>query len=68
MLGAQCGTQSRDSRTAPQAKGRRQTVEPPRDPPHLILLTAVRVCTCVCARGGGIMFHSIDEETEVYVV
>ena len=33
MQGAQCGTRSRDSRIAPWAKGRRQTAEPPRDPP-----------------------------------
>ena len=32
MPGAQCGTQSRDSRIASWAKGRRQTAEPPRDP------------------------------------
>ena len=30
---ARRGTQSRDPRTAPQAKGRRQTAKPPRDPP-----------------------------------
>ena len=32
MPGAGRGTQSRDSRIAPWAKGRRQTAEPPRDP------------------------------------
>ena len=32
MQGAQCGTQSWDSRIMPWAKGRRQTTEPPRDP------------------------------------
>ena len=29
--GAPCGTQSQDPRIAPQAEGRRQTAEPPRD-------------------------------------
>ncbi|CAD7689539.1 unnamed protein product [Nyctereutes procyonoides] len=33
MLGARRGTRSQDSRIAPWAKGRRQTAEPPRDPP-----------------------------------
>ena len=33
MAGAQGRTQSQDSRIAPWAKGRRQTAEPPRDPP-----------------------------------
>ena len=33
MPGARRGTRSRDSRIAPWAKGRRQTAEPPRDPP-----------------------------------
>ena len=32
MQGAQRGTRSQDSRITPQAKGRRQTAEPPRDP------------------------------------
>ena len=32
MPGARRGTRSWDSRTAPWAKGRRQTAEPPRDP------------------------------------
>ena len=32
MLGAGRGTRSRDHRTAPWAKGRCQTAEPPRDP------------------------------------
>ena len=40
MLGAQHGTQSRDSRIALWAKGRRQTAEPPRDPRYLMLLSA----------------------------
>ena len=31
MQGARCGTQSRDSRIVPWAKGRCQTAEPPRD-------------------------------------
>ena len=31
MQGAPCGTQSRDSRITPWAKGRCQTAEPPRD-------------------------------------
>ena len=37
MQGAQCGTRSQDSRIAPWAKGRRQTAEPPRDPPDLMV-------------------------------
>ena len=32
MPGAHCGTQSRDSRITPWAKGRCQTAKPPRDP------------------------------------
>ena len=32
MPGAGRRTQSRDSRIAPRAKGRRETAEPPRDP------------------------------------
>ena len=32
MQGARRGTQSRDSRIMPQAKGRHQTTESPRDP------------------------------------
>ena len=32
MQGAQCETQSQDSRIMPWAKGRRQTTAPPRDP------------------------------------
>ncbi|CAD7678536.1 unnamed protein product [Nyctereutes procyonoides] len=35
MQGTRRGTRSRDSRIAPWAKGRRQTAEPPRDPPDL---------------------------------
>ena len=35
MPGARRGTQFRDSKIAPWAKGRRQTSEPPRDPLHL---------------------------------
>ena len=33
MPGTQCGTRSRDPRIVPRAKGRRQTTEPPREPP-----------------------------------
>ena len=32
MKGAQCGTQSRDCRITPWAKGRLSTAEPPRRP------------------------------------
>ena len=32
MQGAQCGTQSQDSRITPGAKGRHPTAEPPRHP------------------------------------
>ena len=35
MEGAQCGTQSRDSRIMPWAKGRHQTAESPRDPVYV---------------------------------
>ena len=35
MPGARRGTRSQDSRTAPRAKGRCQTTEPPRDPPKV---------------------------------
>ena len=35
MPGARCRTRSRDSRTAPWAKGRCETAEPPRDPLEL---------------------------------
>ena len=34
MLGAWRGTRSQDSRTAPWAKGRRETAQPPRDTTH----------------------------------
>ena len=39
MLGARRGTRSQDSRIAPRAKGRRQTAEPPRNPPVLSVLS-----------------------------
>ena len=40
------GTRSRDSRIAPWAKGRRETAEPPRDPPPVrVLNTPMPGCT-----------------------
>ena len=38
MQGARCGTRSRDSRITPWAEGRRQTAQPPRDPPLCTIL------------------------------
>ena len=43
MPGARRGTRSRDSRIAPWAKGRRQTAEPPRDPPRFLVLMELGV-------------------------
>ena len=42
MRGAQRRTQSQDPRIVPWAKGRRQTAEPPRDPPDTLLDTRQR--------------------------
>ncbi|XP_022279902.1 YEATS domain-containing protein 4 isoform X1 [Canis lupus familiaris] len=44
MPGARRGTQSRDSRIAPWAKGRRYTAEPPRDPLSFTFLKVHILC------------------------
>ena len=46
MQGARRGTRSRDSRIRPWAKGRRQTTEPPRDPPNLLSFCALAQLIC----------------------
>ena len=42
MQGARRGTRSRNSRIVPWAKGRRETAEPPRDPPNSFSLKGTR--------------------------
>ena len=44
MQGAQRGTRPRVSRVTPWADGRRQTAEPPRDPPHAFLSVGLERC------------------------
>ncbi|XP_072669718.1 NAD-dependent protein deacylase sirtuin-5, mitochondrial isoform X6 [Canis lupus baileyi] len=48
MPGGRRGTRSRDFRIAPWAKGRRQTAEPPRDPPihHIFNVNLMKKIVC----------------------
>ena len=54
MQGARRGARSRDSRIKPWAKGRRQTAEPPRDPPGFLIIVILmgvkwhRIMVLIC--------------------
>ena len=48
MQGARRGTRSRDPGVTPWAEGRRQTAEPPRDPPILFIYSFIFLIICSC--------------------